>query len=1001
MTNLIYPSLHILRDGFWPPNPHEWGDKRRGTQRSPICSPLRSPRLRGLGGQSALALCAARHASCPERPLPFPKGRGKGSSGDRGEGCASEARGKKRGARGNLPRLACALLVCAVLLGTAKIAQADHPEVYVTPADREVVLAKIAQAPWAKDGFAALKARIDPLVEKTKTDPKYLSSRLMMNWTTHSTTPIVDKSRLVGGEGRAPVPTPRFAGARDWATDYSRPANIDDWKPYNDQDGKVYLLNNKTQRMEWVDPSQTGRTMEAINSQILGYAADAAFVYWLTGEEKYARFAAEILWTYMEGFYYVTPPKPVTPGDGMRKIIGVTSFEVIHEDIVKPISLSYDFLYSYLQKQGKDVKIIQTGLKRFADRVIAGGGRDGNWNLNQAVMITHAGLALEDNSAYADGKGRPYYVNVVLNADLPNQKGLTQVMEEGFDKESALWPEAAGYGFGSATQMVELGFLLSSDTAGQKLLGNPLLPRSLLNQGEMLYPNGLSNGVGDTTNTRMSAGALESLIAYARSSGDTTLEARLTPYLQREIASGSYDRRSRSDIYALTRYVPDLKPVAAAPGASRSFFFPGLNILMQRNLAEGGKDVAHSLAAAMYGTNGGHIHQNGLSIELFGAGYILGADPGRGASYWTSDHRGYYVTPVAHNTVVVNGISSYNENTDPNKQMIVASAEPTSQKTALSPNVGWAQGTFRYSSPQAEQSRTLALIRTGPQSGFYFDVFRSRAQTEANSFHDYFYHNMGQSLTIVKADGGILPLTTSTTFSTQPGLMKAYGYLKNEKSGTQSGDICATFTMSLPDSTQPAMNLWMPEQSGRTLFTVEAPANNTIRDGLPSEVRSLLMPTLVVRQKGEAWNRPFVGVYEPFLTSEGARIQQVRTVKTAMAPTLSATIVEGKDNGASYRVLLFQDAAPSSVRKTREAEFQGEFGTVIEQKGMIRELYLGKGQRLSMGGITVQSTNNQPISVSLRRDGNGWQYSSDGPVRITLSNGRTLSRPAGMDIVLP
>ena len=77
--------------------------------------------------------------------------------------------------------------------------------------------------------------------------------------------------------------------------------------------------------MEWVEPGVTGRCIETMNTQIMGYAADAAYVYWLTGDEKYARFATEILWTYMSGFSYVTLPKPVTPGDKMMNVIGVTS----------------------------------------------------------------------------------------------------------------------------------------------------------------------------------------------------------------------------------------------------------------------------------------------------------------------------------------------------------------------------------------------------------------------------------------------------------------------------------------------------------------------------------------------------------------------------------------------------------------------------------------------------------------------------------------------------
>ena len=150
---------------------------------------------------------------------------------------------------------------------------------------------------------------------------------------------------------------------------------------------------------------------------------------------------------------------------------------------------------------------------------------------------------------------------------------------------------------------------------------------------------------------------------------------------------------------------------------------------MQRNLAPGG-DTAHSLAAALYGTNGGHVHQNGIAIELYGAGYIQGADPGRGSSYWAANHREYYVTPVAHNTVVVNGASTYQEYKDPNRSMNLIAVEPESQQIAMSPDISFAQASFTYTKPASKQMRTLALVRTGPTGGFYYDVFRSRQRIQ-------------------------------------------------------------------------------------------------------------------------------------------------------------------------------------------------------------------------------------------------------------------------------
>lgn len=47
--------------------------------------------------------------------------------------------------------------------------------------------------------------------------------------------------------------------------------------------------------MESVHPSKTGRNIESLNREIMGIARDAAFLYWLTDDEKYAKLAAGVL----------------------------------------------------------------------------------------------------------------------------------------------------------------------------------------------------------------------------------------------------------------------------------------------------------------------------------------------------------------------------------------------------------------------------------------------------------------------------------------------------------------------------------------------------------------------------------------------------------------------------------------------------------------------------------------------------------------------------------
>lgn len=52
---------------------------------------------------------------------------------------------------------------------------------------------------------------------------------------------------------------------------------------------------------------------------------------------------------------------------------------------------------------------------KWAENIIANGVPHNNWNLMQARFVMDIALILEDNSLYADGKGREYYIDYILN----------------------------------------------------------------------------------------------------------------------------------------------------------------------------------------------------------------------------------------------------------------------------------------------------------------------------------------------------------------------------------------------------------------------------------------------------------------------------------------------------------------------------------------------------------------------------------------------------------
>ena len=73
------------------------------------------------------------------------------------------------------------------------------------------------------------------------------------------------------------------------------------------------------------------------------------------------------------------------------------------------------------------------------------------------------------------------------------------------------------------------------------------------------------------------------------------------------------------------------------------------------------------------------------------------------------------------------------------------------------------------------------------------------------------------------------------------------------------------------------MTMWMKKDENRTIFQALSPANLECErmPNQPYKVEEQPMLTFVARQKGEAWNHPFVAVYEPSSDTEPGDIASV------------------------------------------------------------------------------------------------------------------------------
>ena len=596
----------------------------------------------------------------------------------------------------------------------------------------------------------------------------------------------------------------RYTGTRGTAATHGRP-KLADVVPYDDEDGNVTFCNNALpdRPMESVHPSKTGRNIESLNCEILGIARDAAFLYWMTDEEKFAKLAAGVFDTYMTGIYYRNVPIDLNHGH-QQTLVGLTSFEVIHEDALHIAVPLYDFLYNYLKANYPDKMEIYAGaFKKWADNIIANGVPHNNWNLLQARFIMNVGLVLEDNKEYADGKGREYYIDYVMNRSSIRQWSLTQLADYGFDINTGIWAECPGYS--SVVINDYANFVNQFDTNLQYDLvkAMPVLSKAVATTPQYLFPNRMICGFGDTHPGYLSTNFFIRMIQNAQANGKKEQENYFTALLKCLNPDLGNDKTEKKNVRVSVNSFFEDKPLALNPKVqpgkiedyvSPLFYAPNVSWLVQRN----GMNPRNSLMISLNASEGNHMHANGISMELYGKGYVLGPDAGIGLFLYSGlDYAEYYSQFPSHNTVCVDGISSYpvmksNHSFDL-LSCFPASAEPGKAFTSVT----YSNLYFREPESRADQTRMMSIVTTGAETGYYVDVFRSRKERGGDKMHDYFYHNLGQSMTLTAADGTDLNLQPTEELAFAGAHLYAYSYLYDKKMVATNKD-CLLYTSPSP-----------------------------------------------------------------------------------------------------------------------------------------------------------------------------------------------------------
>ena len=868
-----------------------------------------------------------------------------------------------------------------------------HPRVLTTPEGKQETWNLIKTEEWAKDVFDKLRERTEKYTDLTATRPDWLLSRLAMYWKSHATEVYIKGETFdhAGGE-KAPYPTVRYTGTRGTAATHGRP-RLADIVPYDDDDnGNVTFCNNALpdRPMESVHPSKTGRNIESLNCEILGIARDAAFLYWMTEEEKFAKLAAGVFDTYMTGIYYRNVPVDLNHGH-QQTLVGLTSFEVIHEDALHIAVPLYDFLYDYLKANyPQKMEIYAGAFKKWADNIIANGVPHNNWDLLQARFIMNVGLVLEDNKAYADGKGREYYIDYVMNRSGIRQWSLTRLAEYGFDSKTGIWAECPGYSSVVINDYANFVNQFDNNLQYDLVKAMPVLSKAVATTPQYLFPNRMICGFGDTHPGYLNTNFFVRMIQNAQANGKKEQEDYFTALLKCLNPGAGNEKAEKKNVRVSVNSFFEDKPLTLNPEVqagkieeyvSPLFHAPNVSWLVQRN----GMDPRSSLMISQNGSEGNHMHANGISMELYGKGYVLGPDAGIGLFLYSGlDYAEYYSQFPSHNTVCVDGISSYpvmkSNHSFELLSCFPASAEPGGEFTSVTYLY------FREPESRADQTRMMSIVTTAPETGYYVDVFRSRKEKGGDKMHDYFYHNLGQTLTLTAADGTDLNLQPTEELAFAGAHLYAYSYLYDKKVAATGKDVKATFTIDMKDKggDDISMNLWMKGEPDREVFTALSPMTEGLSrtPGMPYNIKEQPTLTFVARQHGEAWNRPFVAVYEPSTRKEPSAIQAVSyfdAEETAL--TDFAGICVKSKNGRTDHIFSLSDA-------TQTATYQGmkvkaDYAVISNRyAGDNRTLFMGNGTQLIAPGVSIRTS--VPANVQLEQKQGKWYILSSASCTVVI-----------------
>ncbi|KEZ94290.1 heparinase II/III domain-containing protein [Nonlabens ulvanivorans] len=815
-----------------------------------------------------------------------------------------------------------------VFLGITNLCaqQLERPFILVKSSERSEILNKIETETWANNIYLELKNKADVQIEKFYKNPTAFIKKLPFNWSDGNTNefpPFQKTDHIENGKHRN----------LDNATD-------EEWQP-----AELLIENLQT-------------------------ALDCSMMYYLTQDAKYAYVASSILYSFTKSVQkselsdWRGRGGLLFPYDGFREV----------REIGYKLPLIYDFIHPYIKKEGKAFDIIknqnvyfpisevQNVFQTYANISVNYGHTGSNHSVLEATSLVYNALAIDDVAE------REKWLSYFLTENTEHQDALN-VMALNYKNQGDIWPETSQYLNHSTAKITKLMLVANRYQPSLKLARQyPNILFALPRLEYFVYPNGEIVRWGDGhRNARALYEAYENAYLLAKMDSLAELQEKFAPLLKKAIDAGKYQRKSPEALFWHTNSVETQSTTVELPRTDRVYH---AGIVMQRNLSST-KNPKDGLMGFIGGAHMVHGHAEGMNMELYGEGQVLGVDHGR-KKYGKDLHENYSRLYAAHNTVIVNG-SSQGEggwvNLGINTVQLI-SMEPKVGEVAVSPNHSFSQTSFeddKGDKAEASQERTLALIRTSPTTGYYVDVFRSKSRLP-NEYHDYLYHNIADKL-IFETKKLDLKKTPKRYMVNANGEWKrnqvyrnpGWHFFKKVKTSQPfTESVKATFKTEKLHPETIFMQLHIPGFQNREFTTVKAP----ITFESPAPYDELPTPTLIIRNKGEAWTNPFVVVFEPFNENEKPTIQSVE--KLEENNIYKGLKIESKTPTEKLtQYVITQSKNAVYTDKNLGIYFKGTFAVItLNKNNDVKSIYIGEGERLSYKNVTIDTDNSKTFFKS-------------------------------------